>query len=98
MSLVKPFRFIPSINRKDLNYEFVDYTWYTKLFSETEVEKIRGLWSEEFVKSAEVNLAGKAISRDDLRKSQIMFIKPGANDWIYDKLGEACLQANANRF
>ena len=49
-------------------------------------------------KSTEVNLVGKAISRDDLRQSKIMFIKPGENDWTYDKLGEACLQANSNRY
>lgn len=98
MPIVKPFRFIPSISRKDLNYEFVDYTWYTKLFNEKEVEKIRGLWNDELSKNAEVNLVGKPISREDLRKSRIMFIKPGENDWIYDKLGEACLQANTNRF
>lgn len=98
MPTVKPFRFIPSISRKDLNYEFADYMWYSKLFSEAEVEKIRALWTEEQVKNAEVNMGGKATARDDLRQSKVMFIKTGANDWIYDKLGEACLQANANRF
>ena len=98
MPIVKPFRFLPSISRKDLNYEFADFTSFPKLFSAEEVEKIRGLWNEEFVKTAEVNMAGNAISRDDLRKSKLMFIKTGANDWIYEKLGQACLQANANRY
>ena len=98
MAIVKPFRFIPTIARKELNYDFADFTSFPQLFSTQEVENIKNLWSQEFVKSAEVNLAGNAISRNDLRKSQIMFIKTGANDWIYDKLGQACIQANSNRY
>ena len=98
MALVKPFRFIPTFKKQEFNYDFADYSWFTGLFSESEVEKIRSLWSEAQAKEAEVNLAGKAYSRDDLRKSQLIWIRPGANDWIYDRLAQACQQANANRY
>ena len=98
MAIIKPFRFLPSIKRKDFNPDFADYTWFRNFFTAEEVEQISTLWSEEQSKSAEVNNAGKEATRDDLRKSQIMFIKPGANDWIYDRLSQACIQVNANRY
>src|ERR1051325_3669408 len=97
-NIVKPFRFIPSFKKQEYNYEFSDYTWFKGLFSEEEVEKIRALWDPELTKTAQVNKAGEAIARNDLRKSELMWIKPGANDWIYDKLAQACMQANTNRY
>jgi PKHD-type hydroxylase len=97
-NIVKPFRFIPSFKKQEYNYEFSDYTWFKGLFSEEEVEKIRALWDPELTKTAEVNKAGEAIARNDLRKSELMWIKPGANDWIYDKLAQACMQVNTNRY
>ena len=98
MPVVKPFRFIPTIKKQEFNYEFADYSWFKNFFNEKEVEQIRSLWNPDTAKEAEVNLAGKAYTRDELRKSQVMWIKPGANDWIYNKLGEACQQVNLNRF
>lgn len=98
MAIIKPFRFLPSIKRKDINPDFADYAWFRNFFNEQEVEQIRALWSDELAKNAEVNNAGKEETRDDLRKSQIMFIKPGVNDWIYDRLSQACIQINTNRY
>jgi PKHD-type hydroxylase len=98
MPIIKPFRFLPTIKRKDFNTEFADYSWFTKLFSEEEVTAIRNLWSIELAEEAEVNLAGKNHSRDDLRMSQLMWIKPGANDWIYEKLAQACIQTNETKY
>ncbi len=98
MPIIKPFRFLPTIKRKDLNAEFADYSWFNNLFSEEEVLKIRELWNPEQVKAAEVNAVEKEHLRDDLRKSELMWIKPGANDWIYDRLSQACIQSNANKY
>jgi PKHD-type hydroxylase len=98
MAIIKPFRFLPSIKRKDLNPDFADYTWFTNFFNAEEVEAIRNLWNEELAKTAAVNNAGKEEMRDELRKSQVMFIKPGINDWIYDRLSQACIQTNTNRY
>jgi PKHD-type hydroxylase len=98
MAVIKPFRFLPGIKRKDYNPDFADYTWFTNFFNEEEVVSIRNLWNEEQAKSAAVNNAGKEEMRDELRKSQIMFLKPGANDWIYDRLSQACIQTNTNRY
>jgi PKHD-type hydroxylase len=99
MALIKPFRFVPNVKRKPLNYDFVDYMWFSNCFSAAEVAKIMSLWSNEKAEEAEVNLAGDEISRDDLRKSDLMFLEPGPDtDWIYDRLGQAVLQANSNRF
>src|SRR5882672_8999177 len=97
-NIIKPFRFLPTIKKADFNYEFADYTWFNNFFNEKEVEQIRKLWDPELTKTAEVNKAGEAIARQELRKSELMWIKPGANDWIYDKLGQACLQVNSNRY
>ena len=98
MPVIKPFRFIPTIKKQEYNYEFADYAWLKNFFSEKEVEQIRNLWNVELAKEAEVNFAGKAYTRDEMRKSQVMWIKTGANDWIYNKLGEACQQINLNRY
>jgi PKHD-type hydroxylase len=98
MPIIKPFRFLPSIKRKDLNYDLVDYTWFTNFFKPEEVEKICSLWNNDSATPAKVNNTGTEYSRDDLRKSNIIFIKPGANDWIYDKLATACQQVNTNRY
>lgn len=98
-TIIKPFRFLPTIKKADYNYEFADYTWFNNFFNEKEVEQIRSLWSDELTVPAEVNKAGEAIARKELRKSELMWIKPGTeNDWIYDRLGQACLQTNANRY
>jgi PKHD-type hydroxylase len=99
MFVIKPFRFLPSIKRKDTNPDFADYSWFKGLFNEEEVNKIKELWHEEEAKAAEVLQAGEKKEKDDLRKSRIIFIKPGgANDWIYDKLSQACIQTNTNRY
>lgn len=99
MRIIKPFKSLPPINRKDLNYDFVDYAWVTNYFKEDEVEKIRAIWNEEAADEAMVNKEGAATAREDLRKSRIMFLKPGAQtDWIYDKLGNACISINSRRF
>ena len=98
MRIIRPFKSLPPINRKDLNYDFVDFAWFTAYFKEDEEEKIRSIWSDHLAKEAEVNSEGKPVSRDDLRKSKIMFLKPEGNEWIYDKLAKACIQLNSNRF
>jgi PKHD-type hydroxylase len=99
MPVVKPFRFLPNIKRhKEFNYEFVDYVWYRNLFNEEEVKQIKGLWDDTKCIDAKVNKTGEELDKDDLRKSKIMFIKPGEFDWVYTKLSEASLQANTNRF
>lgn len=98
MPIVRSFKSLPPLKRKELNYEFADYVWFTGFFNEQEVGTIRNLWSEELAKSAEVNQAGEALSRDDLRKSRVMFIKQQGNDWIYNKLEQACNHVNVNRY
>ena len=98
MPLVKPFRYLPNVKRKDLNYEFADYSWFENCFSEEEVEKIKACWNPDEIRDAQVNNAGNDIDRKDLRKSDIIFLKPGEHDWIYDRLAQAALQANANRY
>lgn len=98
MAVIKPFRFLPSIKRQEYNYEFADYVWYPKLFTAEEVEKIKTLWNPELVQEAKVNNVNKDIEREDLRKSEIIFIKPGETDWIYDRLANAVLQSNTNKY
>lgn len=99
MPVIKPFRALPPIKRhREYNYEFADYVWYKGLFNPDEVAAIRGLWNDEHFQEASVNMAGTELSRDELRKSKIMFIKPGGNDWIYDRLAQASIQANTNRY
>lgn len=98
MAIYKPFRQVQNIKRKNYNTDLVDYVWLTNLFTAAEVDKIRALWDDKYVQEAKVNNAGNELSRDDLRRSRIMFIEPGGNDWIYDKLAQACIQVNTNRF
>ncbi|MFA6058983.1 MAG: 2OG-Fe(II) oxygenase [Taibaiella sp.] len=99
MAVFKPFRQAQNIKRKDLNYDIVDYVWLSNFFNEEEVGKIRALWNEDDAIDAKVNKAGEEQFKDDLRKSRIMFIggQPD-NNWIYDKLAQACLQINTNRY
>jgi len=98
MPIIRPFRFLPAIKRQEYNYEFADFSSFKSLFTAEEVLKIRSLWSDEAASNAKVNLVGKDIDRDDLRKSKIMFLKPANNEWIYDKLAQACIQTNTNRY
>lgn len=98
MPIIRPFKVQPNIRRGNINPDFADYVWFTKLFKEEEVEKIRALWKDELARDAEVNNAGDVSTRDDLRKSNVMFIKPAGNEWVYDRLSQACLQVNTNRY
>jgi len=99
MAILKPFRQVQNVKRKDLNYDLVDYAWFTGFFNDAEIEKIRSLWNEEDVIAAGVNKAGNDHTNEDLRKSKVMFIESSKeNDWIYDKLAMACIQINTNRF
>lgn len=99
MAVIKPFRQVQNIKRKDLNYDLVDYVWLTNYFTAEEVDKVRQLWDEEQIIDAGVNKAGNDHQNEDLRKSRIMFLNTGKDtDWIYDKLAVACLQVNTNRF
>lgn len=98
MAIIKPFRSLPPVQRKEYNTDFVDYVWYKSLFAENEIEKIHALWDETKSNNAEVDSENNRITRDDLRKSKVMFIPPPGNEWIYDKLSAACIQANTNRY
>ena len=98
MAIIRPFRSLPPIVRKEYNLDFVDYVWYKNLFNEVEVKNILSLWDTNLVKEAEVNADNTRITRDDLRKSEVMFIAPAGNEWVYDKLSAACIQANTNRY
>lgn len=99
MAVIKPFRQVQNIKRKDLNYDLVDYVWLTNYFTEEEVAGIRALWDDELIIDAGVNKAGTDHKDEDLRKSKVMFIDTQKDkDWIYDKLTQACLQINTNRF
>ena len=99
MSVIRPFRALPPINRKEYNYDFVDYMWYKGLFNPAEVDKVRSLWNPEKMIDAQVNSGEKDVKRNDLRNSEIMFIAADKNnDWIYEKLSLACIQANSNRY
>lgn len=98
MAIIRPFRSLPPIVRKEYNLDFVDYVWYKNLFNEVEVKNILSLWDTNLVKEAEVNADNTRITRDDLRKSEVMFIAPSGNEWVYDKLSAACIQANMNRY
>ena len=98
MGAIKPFRFIPTIKKEEYNNEFTDFVCLKSFFTPQELDKIRSLWSVEAAIEAGVHLSGKDYKSADIRKSQIMWIKPGANDWIYDKLGEACQQINIKRY
>lgn len=100
MAIFKPFRQVQNIKRKDLNYDLVDHIWIDNYFTLPEVEKVRGLWNDDLMEEAKVNV-GKDTGHfiEDLRKSKVMFIESRKeNDWIYDKLAIACLQVNENRF
>ncbi len=98
MAIIRPFRSLPPLVRKEYNLDFVDYVWYKNLFNEVEVKNILSLWDSNLVKEAEVNADNTRITRDDLRKSEVMFIAPSGNEWVYDKLSAACIQANSNRY
>lgn len=98
MPVIRPFRSLPPIARKEYNYDFVDYMWYNGLFNPEEVEKIRSIWKPELASDAKVNSGDKDLAKDKLRQSEIMFIKPVGNEWIYDRLSTACIQANTGRY
>lgn len=98
MPVIRPFRSLPPIARKEYNYDFVDYMWYNGLFNPEEVEKIRSIWKPELASEAKVNSGDKDLAKDKLRQSEIMFIKPVGNEWIYDRLSTACIQANTGRY
>jgi PKHD-type hydroxylase len=98
MTIIRPFRSLPPIVRKEYNYDFVDYMWYKGLFDPEEVEKIRSLWKPELAADAKVNSGDKDVAKDKLRQSDIMFIPPPGNEWVYDKLSAACIQANTARY
>ena len=98
MALIRPFRPLPNIKKMTFNQDFVDYLWYHNVFSEEEMEDINDLWEDDLSKDAEVNNASKVSKKGELRKSEVIFIKPGESDWVYDRLAQASLQANQSRF
>lgn len=99
MAVVRSIKNLPIIPKAEYNPDFADYVWYTKLFSESEVDRIRALWDEEDVIDAAVDHAGEEQHKVELRKSKIIFLKPSLKtDWIYERLSMACVQANMNRY
>ena len=47
MAIVKPFRALPPIVRKEYNPDFVDYVWYKSLFNDAEIKQINSLWDDQ---------------------------------------------------
>lgn len=99
MSITRPFRYIPTVKRQDFNYEFVDYTWFKNFLNPQECEQVKPAWKDENMIEAIVGNSEVKEKKLELRKSSINFLQPGKdNDWIYDRLGQACIQVNSNRF
>lgn len=99
MAIFKTFKQPQNVKRKDLNPDLVDYVWLSNYFTDTEVERVKNLWSDEAVIDARISKSGEAIDDGEIRKSRIMFIDGAKeNEWIYDKLATACIQINTNRF
>jgi PKHD-type hydroxylase len=89
---------LPTIKKQEFNYDFADYVWFKNFLSEEQIQEIKSLWQEDQVVEAKVNQAGQDIDKTELRKSRIIFIKPGTTDWIYEKLAQACIQINTKRY
>jgi len=99
MAILKPFRQVQNIKRKPLNYDLVDNVALPGYFTDEEVERIKSLWDNDKIIEAKVSKAGEPTALDELRKSRIMFINTEKeNEWIYNKLAQACLELNTMRF
>ncbi len=99
MAIFKPFRQVQQIKRKDLNHDLVDYVCLPGCFNAAEVQAIRALWNDADAEDSRVNVSGVAKDYNELRKSRVMFIDAlKENKLIYNRLAEACLQVNMNRF
>lgn len=96
MDIVRPFGPMPELKRGDYNENFVPFISIPNLFNEDEVSKIRNLWSQD--KIAEGKVGEDKMIDHNVRKSNVIFLRPGDNDWIYDKISLACIMVNANRY
>jgi PKHD-type hydroxylase len=91
------FKLESVFRKKKPDPEFVEFSWFDKLFSDEEVDQIVNLWNINLVQDAEVSSGAESIVRGDLRKTEVMFIKSSDNQWIYDRIWKAAVSAN-NRY
>lgn len=78
---------------------YVDYFWFEKLFTEDEVDRIVALWREEASEKAGVTGEDGNLYQDDLRKSSVISIGPTEKTmWIYQKLSDAVIHGNNERY
>lgn len=98
MKIINPFKNLPEINRTEYNDDFTPYVVFENLFSDTEVERIRNLWEEKKSYQAKVGPGDNAITNLNHRKSHVMPIANGENDWIYTRLGMTCIMVNLQKY
>lgn len=78
---------------------YVDYLWFEKLFTAEEVERILALWNKDYAEKASLSGNESDIYEDSIRKSSVIMLPPADETmWIYQKLSDAVLQANAERY
>lgn len=78
---------------------YVDFLWFEKLFTEEEVARIIELWRDEHSELAGVSGEKSNQYIDDLRKSSIILLPVTTETlWIYQKLSNAVIQGNKERY
>lgn len=96
MEIYRPFLSVPPLQVTETNEHFVPYVFVEKLFNDTEVDLLNGLWNEDEAKEGGVGKENRL--SPEKRKARELFIKADNNEWIYDKIGSIVLLMNAAKF
>lgn len=98
MKIIRPFGQLPEFKRAELNTNFIQHVVIPNLFNESEIGKILSLWDDSIAKDSRIVSGGKGVVDYEKRKSEVIFIYPEENGWIYDKLAMACILTNASKY
>lgn len=76
---------------------FSEFVYYNGLMQPVDINRINQLWDKEKSEKAAVN--SEEQYNEELRKSSVIALEPEEQtQWIFDKLGLACLQCNKERY
>lgn len=96
MQIFRSFKSTPPLPvAEEENNNFAPYVFFKGLFNDAEVNRIRAMWDQDLSKQGRIG--DKALD-NSVRKSNILFIDPIENDWIYNKLEMACTMINLSRY
>lgn len=94
----RPFGTLPPIKRNEENDQYVVCVTIANFLNTEELNRVTDIWDEDKSTILGAYTHNVAETSNIANRAKQVFINPDQHGWLYDKIGMACIMANASRF